>query len=54
MAGASKRAPAEELDVDGTAVRLSNPDKVYFPRLGARNGISSTITGPSRPVTPRC
>ena len=26
--------PAEELDVDGIAVRLSNPDKVYFPRLG--------------------
>ncbi len=27
--------PAEELDVAGTAVRLSNPDKVYFPELGA-------------------
>ncbi|HXO49501.1 MAG TPA: hypothetical protein VN888_00420, partial [Mycobacterium sp.] len=24
-------APAEELDVDGIAVRLTNPDKVYFP-----------------------
>ncbi len=30
--------PAEELDVDGVAVRLSNPDKVYFPRLGAAGG----------------
>ena len=30
--------PAEELDVDGTAVRLSNPDKIYFPRLGAEGG----------------
>jgi len=30
--------PAEELDVDGIAVRLSNPDKVYFPRLGAAGG----------------
>lgn len=28
--------PAEELDVDGIAVRLSSPDKVYFPRLGSR------------------
>jgi len=26
---------AEELDVDGIAVRLSNPDKVYFPKLGS-------------------
>ena len=30
--------PAEELDVDGTAVRLTNPDKIYFPRLGAAGG----------------
>jgi len=29
-------AGAEELDVDGIAVRLSNPDKVYFPRLGSK------------------
>ena len=26
--------PAEELDVDGVKVRLTNPDKVYFPKLG--------------------
>jgi DNA ligase D-like protein (predicted polymerase) len=29
-------AGAEELDVDGIAVRLSNPDKVYFPKLGSK------------------
>src|SRR6516225_10658688 len=29
-------AAAEELDVDGISVRLSNPDKVYFPKLGSR------------------
>ncbi len=28
-------AAAEELDVDGIAVRVTNPDKVYFPKLGA-------------------
>lgn len=28
--------PAEELDVDGVAVRLTNPDKVLFPKLGNR------------------
>ncbi len=27
---------AEELDVDGIAVRLTNPDKVYFPHLGSQ------------------
>lgn len=31
-------ADAEELDVDGIAVRFSNPDKIYFPRLGANGG----------------
>ena len=25
----------EEIDVDGIAVRLTNPDRVYFPKLGA-------------------
>lgn len=36
-----------ELDVDGIAVRLSNPDKIYFPGLGengGRKGISSATT----------
>ena len=27
---------AEELDVEGVKVRLTNPDKVYFPKLGAK------------------
>lgn len=26
---------AEEIDVDGISVRLTNPDRVYFPKLGA-------------------
>ena len=26
---------ADEVDVDGVAVRLTSPDKVYFPKLGA-------------------
>ncbi len=29
-------AAAEELDVDGIAVRLTSPDKVYFPGLGSQ------------------
>ncbi|OBF05307.1 non-homologous end-joining DNA ligase [Mycobacterium sp. 852002-10029_SCH5224772] len=29
-------AAAEEVDVDGIAVRLTNPDKVYFPKLGSK------------------
>lgn len=28
-------APAEEIDVDGVAVRITNRDKIFFPRLGA-------------------
>jgi DNA ligase D len=27
-------SPATEVDVDGVAVRLTSPDKVYFPKLG--------------------
>ncbi len=30
--------PAEEIDVAGLTVRLTNPDKVYFPALGADGG----------------
>jgi DNA ligase D len=30
--------PAVEIDVDGQAVRVSNPDKVYFPGLGEAGG----------------
>lgn len=29
-------AKAEEIDVDGVAVRLTSPDKVYFPQLGSK------------------
>jgi DNA ligase D len=29
-------AAAEELDIGGIAVRLTNPDKVYFPKLGSK------------------
>ena len=28
-------AAAEELDVDGISVRVTNPDRVYFPKLGS-------------------
>ena len=31
-------SPAEELDVDGIAVRLSSPDKIYYPQLGEDGG----------------
>jgi len=30
--------PAEELDVAGVPVRLTSPDKIYFPALGADGG----------------
>ncbi|GAA1717266.1 DNA polymerase domain-containing protein [Fodinicola feengrottensis] len=30
--------PAEEIEVDGHDIRLSNPDKVYFPDLGSEHG----------------
>ena len=30
-----KAAPAVELEVGGRTVRLSNPDRVYFPATGA-------------------
>jgi DNA ligase D len=29
-------AAAEQLDVDGIAVRLTSPDKLYFPKLGSK------------------
>ncbi|MCV7191900.1 DNA polymerase domain-containing protein [Mycolicibacterium brumae] len=36
-------APAEELDVDGVAVRITNRDKVYFPDLGAAGSKGALI-----------
>jgi len=35
MAGASSKAPAVDLTVGDRSVRISNPDRVYFPSLGA-------------------
>lgn len=41
----ASRSPAEELDVDGVAVRMSNPDKVYFPELGENGGRKRDLVG---------
>ena len=41
----ASRSPAEELDVDGIAVRLSNPDKIYFPELGENGGRKRDLVG---------
>src|SRR5215216_3821804 len=32
---AEGKSPATELEVDGRTVRISNPDRVYFPAIGA-------------------
>ena len=34
MSAVASRTPAETLDIDGREVRVSNPDKVYFPEAG--------------------
>jgi DNA ligase D-like protein (predicted polymerase) len=41
----ASRSPAEELDVDGIAVRMSNPDKIYFPELGENGGRKRDLVG---------
>ncbi|MGV9825047.1 DNA polymerase domain-containing protein [Gordonia sp. NPDC003429] len=41
----ASRSPAEELAVDGVAVRLSNPDKIYFPQLGENGGRKRDLVG---------
>lgn len=41
----ASRSPAIELEVDGTAVRLSNPDKIYFPELGEDGGRKRDLVG---------
>ncbi|MGV9709599.1 DNA polymerase domain-containing protein [Gordonia sp. NPDC003424] len=41
----ASRSPAIELDVDGIAVRLSNPDKIYFPELGENGGRKRDLVG---------
>ncbi|MHA3018914.1 non-homologous end-joining DNA ligase [Mycobacterium sp. BMJ-28] len=45
--------PAEELDVDGVAVRLTSPDKVYFPEPGytKRNVVDYYLAVADRMVT---
>lgn len=48
---ATKRSPAEELDVDGTPVRLSNPDKIYFPQLGIEGGTKRHLVEYYRRIT---
>jgi len=45
------KAPAEEIDVDGTPVRLTSPDKVYYPALGAR-GTKRAVVEHYRLVAP--
>ena len=42
-------SPAEEIDVDGIAVRLTNADKVYFPKLGSE-GTKRRLVEYYRPV----
>jgi DNA ligase D len=42
-------AAAEEIDVDGIAVRVTNPDKVYFPELGS-NGTKGRLVDYYRAV----
>ncbi|MBN0971189.1 MULTISPECIES: DNA polymerase domain-containing protein [unclassified Gordonia (in: high G+C Gram-positive bacteria)] len=46
----ASRSPAEELDVDGVAVRMSNPDKIYFPELGENGGRKRDLVGYYRTV----
>ncbi len=46
----ASRSPAEELDVAGVAVRLSNPDKIYFPELGENGGRKRDLVGYYRTV----
>lgn len=43
-------AGAEELDIDGVAVRLTSPQRVYFPRLGA-GGTKRALVDYYRAVT---
>ena len=31
---AAAKSPAVEIEVDGRLVRVSNPERVYFPELG--------------------
>ena len=47
---ASSKSPAVEIEVDNRVVRVSNPDRVYFPgERGARSSTWSSTTSPSVP-----
>lgn len=37
-------AAAEELDVDGIAVRLTSPDRMYFPKLGSHGASAASLS----------
>ncbi|WLP92654.1 DNA primase small subunit domain-containing protein [Gordonia sp. NB41Y] len=41
----ASRSPAEQLEVDGIDVRMSNPDKIYFPELGDDGGRKRDLVG---------
>ena len=47
-------SPATEIDVDGVEVRLTNPDKVYFPKLGRTAPRASWSTTTCAVAPDRC
>ena len=49
----ASRAPAEELDVDGVAVRFTSPDRVVFPELGEAGGTKRHLVEYYRAVAQR-
>jgi len=49
----ASRAPAEELDVDGIAVRFTSPDRVVFPELGEASGTKRHLVEYYRAVAQR-
>jgi DNA ligase D-like protein (predicted polymerase) len=49
----ASRAPAEELDVDGVAVRFTSPDRVVFPALGEAGGTKRHLVEYYRAVAQR-
>jgi len=47
---ATAKAPPEVLDIDGIEVRLSSPDKIVFPELGAAGGTKRHVVQHYRAV----
>ena len=39
----ASKTPAEEIDVDGIPVRLTSPDKTYYPELGERGSKRAVV-----------